>query len=166
VVKASDAVAGLKARLPFVGREASEMAAEGRTVALDTDAIVKFNQPNVQGALQAGDRLVATPNVVSELQNSVGIKDVDAFLGARGIEAVGAEPGASIPATYLHQQLNGMVPNAIGNAGDALNLGEAGSIGADLFVTADRATIGKTFGSGGSIFLPYTGGAYLPFMVV
>lgn len=76
------------------------------------------------------------------------------------------EPGASIPATYLHQQLNGIVPGAFGNAGDALNLGEAGSIGADLFVTADRATIGATFGYGGSIFLPYTGGVYLPFLVV
>ena len=145
-----------------------DIAAEGtrRTVALDADALVKFRQPGVQGVLQPGDRLVATPNVVSELQNSVGIKDVENFLGTKGVEAVAAEPGASVPATFLRQQLDALAPGAVGNAGDALNLGEAGSIGADLFVTADQNTIGEAFGLGGSIFLPHSGGASLPFVVV
>ena len=68
--------------------------------------------------------------------------------------------------THYAAQLDALAPGARGNVGDALNLGEAGSIGADLFVTADRATIGRTFGYGGSIYLPGTGGLSLPFAVV
>jgi hypothetical protein len=79
---------------------------------------------------------------------------------------VEAQPGASVPASALRQQLGALAPNARGNVGDALNLGEAGSIGAHLFVTADKATIGATFGQGGSIFVPHTGGTSLPFVVV
>jgi hypothetical protein len=88
-------------------------------------------------------------------------------LSSKGIQAVAAEPGASVPATFLRQQLDQSVRQAVGNAGDALNLAEAGSIGADLFLTADAATIGSTFGKGGgSIFLPFSGGVTLQFKVL
>jgi hypothetical protein len=88
------------------------------------------------------------------------------FLSMRGIEAVEGAPGASVPATFLRQQLDAFAPGAVGNAGDALNLAEAASIRADLFITADKATIGATFGSSGVIRLPFSGGANLPFVVV
>jgi RHS repeat-associated protein len=137
-----------------------------RTVALDADTLVKFRTPAVQAALKAGDRLVATPNVVSELVNSVGVKDVANFLGVRGVEAVDSVPGASVPASALRNIMDALVPGAQGNAGDALNIAEAAGIDPDLFLTNDVRTIGKAFGLGGSIDIPFSGGIKLPFQVV
>lgn len=139
-----------------------EATAGGRLVALDTDAVIKFSE--ISDALQPGDRLVVTPNVVSELER-FGIKDVGAFLDARGIGVAEGVPGASVPASALHSQLDALVGESVGNAGDALNISEAGGIGADLFITCDKNTIGATFGSSGSVYLPYSGGTSVPILV-
>lgn len=69
---------------------------------------------------------------------------------------------ASVPASQLRRVLDSKKASK-GNAGDALNITEAGGIGADLFITTDAASIGRVFGRSGSILLPYTGGVWVPF---
>jgi RHS repeat-associated protein len=147
----------------FFGGEGS---AEGRLVALDTDAVIKFNSPGVQAALQEGDRLIVTPNVVQELRNSVGVQDIENLLSLRGIQVSTDTVGASVPATFLRQIIDAVVGSKIGNAGDALNISEAGAAGADMFITADANTIGRTFGTSGKVFLPQSGGVSVPIQVV
>ncbi len=62
--------------------------------------------------------------------------------------------------------MDGALGARVGNLGDALNISQAGGTGADLFITADANTIGRTFGTSGKIFLPQSGGASVPFQVV
>jgi hypothetical protein len=136
-----------------------------RVVALDTDAVVKLNQPEFQNALLPGDKLVVTPNVVYELTERVGITDVDAFLQLRDITVVPSVPGAAVTASALRMQLDAFGAH-IGNVGDALNLGEAGAFGPSLFITGDANTIGRAFGNSATITLPHSGGATLQLQVV
>jgi RHS repeat-associated protein len=136
-----------------------------RTVALDTDALVKFESSAVQEAIQSIDKLVATPNVVRELRESVGIGNVTAFLAKRGVVDVPGTVGAAVPASQLTRVLDGMRPHR-GNSGDALNLVEAAGARADLFLTTDKNTLGRAFGYRGKLFIPGTGGEWLPFSVV
>jgi hypothetical protein len=132
-----------------------------RLVAVDTGALI---DRSFAKATARGDRLVATPNVVRELEE-FGIKDVDSFLRVRGVARAESVPGAAIPAAKLRAQLDSFRPH-VGNSGDALNLSEAGAIGANLFVTSDINTLGRAFGPSGSILLPSSGGVSVPFLVV
>jgi len=128
---------------------------EGRLVAIDADATLKWHETSK--LLRPTDTLVVTPNVVWELENSVGVVNIDAFLGARGIFRTSNPVGASIPATQLHSRLNMIRPH-IGNAGDALNFGEAGAIGAETFITGDKKAVQSLIGGTGDLLLPNSNG--------
>lgn len=90
---------------------------------------------------------------------------MESFLAARGATVGPTTPGASVPASSLRQQLDGIARHR-NNAGDALNIAEAAGMKADLFITADVNTVGATFGRSGSIELPRSGGESLRFLVV
>ena len=140
----------------------------GRRVALDADTIVKFNTPEVQAALGPDDVLVALPNVQAELSGSVGIKDVAAFLRARGIRPVDPSevpPGTAVPASAIRKQLDSLV-RGVGNAGDGLNISEAGAFRADIFITNDKNTIGALVGEYSILVLPYSGRQAIPIQVI
>ncbi|WP_285749810.1 DNRLRE domain-containing protein [Lentzea sp. NBRC 105346] len=136
-----------------------------RRVAIDTDALVKFDEL-VKPLLREGDELIATPNVVRELaESATQVKNVADFLAKRGVAAIAVEEiGTALPATRLAEIMNGFKFHR-GNAGDALNIVEAAVARADLFITADANTLGRAFGMGGIINIPGTG-LRLPFRVV
>jgi hypothetical protein len=140
-------------------------ATAGRVIAIDADALLKFDQLGLGSALGEGDRLVVTPNVVAELQ-AAGIKDIDAFLSKYGATAVdSAAVGTAQTSSRLVDSLDGIVPHH-GNPGDALNMVEAAYANVDLFITADANTIGRSFGIAGEIAIPGPDNLRLPFVVV
>ena len=70
-----------------------------------------------------------------------------------------ASAGAAVPASALRQQLDAFRLHR-GNLGDALNLSEAGGLGADLYITGDLEASRAFFGTetGGVLRIPRSGG--------
>ena len=125
-----------------------------------------YSSATTSGIIQQVDHVPGFPGHYQLESVAIAVIEVTSAATSGNFRVEIQQSGQTLTATFLRQQLDALAPGAAGNAGDALNLGEAGSIGADLFVTADKNTIGRAFGLGGSIFLPHSGGVSLPFVVV
>jgi RHS repeat-associated protein len=109
----------------------------GRVIALDANAFRGIR--GVRAALvQAGDRLIVTPNVVRELARH-GITEAEILADGVRIATGQSTPGMSVVAGRVASELRALPGRGANSAAaDALNVVEAANYGADLFVTRDR----------------------------